>query len=317
MTPITDALKDVEPAAYQNKHDGELGHFDEAPSDQWKELFDAEGIAAAEALVRAGAVPVHGEDACVLECFIQCMRAGNYPVKRKGAGFESSWTQQMYQAVYGTVSRLRLFAAPAAQPAIPPKPWPAEGNPGKWFPVTIVGDYPMREFAPGKWEHAYWPSEQPASVDAELLAMLKRWYSVVDSCVEMTPELCVQTKALLKRAESKPATRAEPSRMLLDSFIEEAKRTGVTIETLAAALAKRPEFADCLPQHGTSESGPLTDIHGMVAGDVAEDVSKPCRQELINTGGFYPKSSCQRCGSILRPGWKCSKEITEKARDAE
>jgi hypothetical protein len=32
--------------------------------------------------------------------------------------------------------------------------------PGAWFPLTVLGQ-PMREFAPGKWEHASWPSEAP------------------------------------------------------------------------------------------------------------------------------------------------------------
>ncbi len=36
------------------------------------------------------------------------------------------------------------------------KPFPA---PGEWFPVGLLG-HPMREFAPGKWENAVWPSEQ-------------------------------------------------------------------------------------------------------------------------------------------------------------
>ena len=31
--------------------------------------------------------------------------------------------------------------------------------PGLWFPLDILGN-PMREFAPGKWETAQWPSEQ-------------------------------------------------------------------------------------------------------------------------------------------------------------
>jgi hypothetical protein len=38
-----------------------------------------------------------------------------------------------------------------------PKPFPAMG---RWFP-TDVFDYPLREFAPGRWEAAVWPSEKP------------------------------------------------------------------------------------------------------------------------------------------------------------
>lgn len=34
----------------------------------------------------------------------------------------------------------------------------------------------------------------------------------------------------------------------LDQFFAEAKRTGLTAATLAAALSSRPEFADCLPK---------------------------------------------------------------------
>lgn len=36
----------------------------------------------------------------------------------------------------------------------------------------------------------------------------------------------------------------------LTEFCAEAKRTGLTAATLAEALSKRPEFADCLPTHG-------------------------------------------------------------------
>lgn len=41
----------------------------------------------------------------------------------------------------------------------------------------------------------------------------------------------------------------EPPRKItsLAEFCAEATRTGLTAETLAAALSKRPEFADCLP----------------------------------------------------------------------
>lgn len=54
----------------------------------------------------------------------------------------------------------------AVQPVIaqPKKPFPA---PGRWFPIGVL-DHPMREYMPGKWESAEWPSdyvpdrEQPA-----------------------------------------------------------------------------------------------------------------------------------------------------------
>lgn len=33
-----------------------------------------------------------------------------------------------------------------------------------------------------------------------------------------------------------------------------------------------------------------------------------CRQKLIALGLPYPKSSCHKCGGILRPGWRCGEE---------
>lgn len=38
-----------------------------------------------------------------------------------------------------------------------------------------------------------------------------------------------------------------PASMTLDEWFAEAKRIGLTADTLAAQLSKRPEFADCLP----------------------------------------------------------------------
>lgn len=32
----------------------------------------------------------------------------------------------------------------------------------------------------------------------------------------------------------------------------------------------------------------------------------PCRNALWRDGKPFPKSSCQRCGTLLRPGWKCA-----------
>jgi hypothetical protein len=43
----------------------------------------------------------------------------------------------------------------ALEAGLPPKPFPA---PGMWFSVDILGN-PMREYAPGKWESAKWPSD--------------------------------------------------------------------------------------------------------------------------------------------------------------
>jgi len=57
----------------------------------------------------------------------------------------------------------KLEATLAAQTSAPgPKPF---AMPGEWFPVGLLG-HPMREFAPGKWESATWPSEQTAAPQA-------------------------------------------------------------------------------------------------------------------------------------------------------
>ena len=59
-----------------------------------------------------------------------------------------------------------VFDHPPAQPDTAIKPFHA---PGAWFPVDVLGS-PMRECAPGEWEGARWPSEQPdtAALQAQI-----------------------------------------------------------------------------------------------------------------------------------------------------
>lgn len=47
-----------------------------------------------------------------------------------------------------------------AAAGVPEKPF---AGPGMWFSVTVLGT-PMREYAPGKWESALWPSDAAAGV---------------------------------------------------------------------------------------------------------------------------------------------------------
>lgn len=42
---------------------------------------------------------------------------------------------------------------------------------------------------------------------------------------------------------------------------------------------------------------------------VTIDRDAPCRNALARDGKSYPKSSCQRCGTLLRPGWKCAEGV--------
>lgn len=54
-----------------------------------------------------------------------------------------------------------------------------------------------------------------------------------------------------RRADAAPQASAEGVRkpiMTVAEFCTEADRIGLTADTLAAQLAQRPEFADCLPQ---------------------------------------------------------------------
>ena len=39
------------------------------------------------------------------------------------------------------------------------------------------------------------------------------------------------------------------------------------------------------------------------------DLDAPCRNALARGGKSYPKSNCQRCGTLLRPGWQCAEGI--------
>lgn len=75
---------------------------------------------------------------------------------------------------------LRAIARALEQPV---KPFPA---PGAWFPTNVMGG-PMREFAPGRWESATWPSEQPegreaVAVDAMHAVAVEAWNSHQAAC---------------------------------------------------------------------------------------------------------------------------------------
>lgn len=56
-------------------------------------------------------------------------------------------------------------------------------------------------------------------------------------------------------AAAKNSAEARKPVMTLAEFCEEADRIGLTADTLAAQLAARPEFADCLPQAGDGSAG--------------------------------------------------------------
>lgn len=56
------------------------------------------------------------------------------------------------------------IVASNAATAAPVKPFPA---PGEWFPVNVLGG-PMREYAPGKWENAVWPSDAATAAPGDL-----------------------------------------------------------------------------------------------------------------------------------------------------
>lgn len=51
------------------------------------------------------------------------------------------------------------------------KPFPA---PGRWFPLNVLGG-PMREYAPGKWENAIWPSDGPVVSPERLYEAFKQY----------------------------------------------------------------------------------------------------------------------------------------------
>ena len=39
-----------------------------------------------------------------------------------------------------------------------------------------------------------------------------------------------------------------------------------------------------------------------------------CRQKRIALGLPYPRSSCEKCGSLIRVGWKCAEEAENLSR---
>lgn len=39
------------------------------------------------------------------------------------------------------------------------------------------------------------------------------------------------------------------------------------------------------------------------------DPNATCRNALAREGKPYPKSNCQRCGTLMRPGWKCAEGV--------
>lgn len=45
------------------------------------------------------------------------------------------------------------------------------------------------------------------------------------------------------------------------------------------------------------------------AAPAEHDEQFPCRNALARDGKPYPKSNCQRCGTLMRPGWKCAEGV--------
>lgn len=66
----------------------------------------------------------------------------------------------------------------------------------------------------------------------------------------------------------------------------------------ARAAFIRAEAAPAEP--GACQQEPLT---------IRLDPNAPCRNALARDGKSYPKSNCQRCGTLLRPGWKCAEGV--------
>lgn len=41
---------------------------------------------------------------------------------------------------------------------------------------------------------------------------------------------------------------------------------------------------------------------------MGETTEPRCRQKRVALGLSYPKSGCDKCGSIIRPGWQCAED---------
>ncbi len=124
-------------------------------------LVEREAIAASRRAAGGEVVlPAEPTDALLVACGWEEWRPGNY-VDRGAA-------TARYNAI-----RAAAGATPApASAGQAEKPF---AGPGEWFSVNVLGN-PMREYAPGKWESAVWPSDNagqaaPVPLVAKLTAL--------------------------------------------------------------------------------------------------------------------------------------------------
>ncbi len=116
--------------------------------------------------------------------------------------------------LYGDLRSIaaRIAAQPKAD-STEPKPFPA---PGKWFPIDVLG-HPMREFAPGKWESATWPSE------------------VCDGCGEIAPSCaCVYGEPIADELQRKYNLTREHAERAAEAYAK-LKPSPMDTDTAAAA----------------------------------------------------------------------------------
>lgn len=86
---------------------------------------------------------------------------------RPGGGCERFNSEHLHQLAHEIEVSAKRFAALRAQPA-----GGGERKPNhRWLPTDVLGN-PMREYAPGKWEAATWPSDTPPESGGQGVAAL-------------------------------------------------------------------------------------------------------------------------------------------------
>ena len=108
--------------------------------------------------------------------------------------------------------------------------------------------------------------------------------------IEGEEQMTDVTKDLLEALKAAQAYVCGPT-----AWTQEQEDT--LVEAMSKAIA-RAESALAEPKAHHQE--PMT---------IRLDPNALCRNALAREGKPYPKSNCQRCGTLMRPGWKCAEGV--------
>lgn len=107
-----------------------------------------------------------------------------------------------------------------------------------------------------------------------------------------------------------PATEKPVNVQLLEAAKKALKASllNCELQTESPAVHAMAGLRAAIAAAEAQQAGPVR-LTGATNMEPAIIEGAPCRNALARDGKPYPKSSCQRCGTLLRSGWKCANGV--------